>query len=335
MAAESSRIIHWALIGCGDIADRRVAPAISAHPRCELSLVMCRDTDRAGYFAEKHSAVWSTTRPETLFSDDEIDAVYIASPPESHAEYAIAAAGEGKHVLCEKPMALSAAECDAMVEAARKHGVRLGVAYYRRLFPQVQAMAALLSEGALGQPLVVRAAVGERYAPVPDAPGAWRLDPAISGGGPLQDIGSHRIDLLLHLFGLPERVGATLQSSSGEREVEEQATVLLRYASGMRGIIDADWSRDTRRDLFEITGTEGKVVCDPLSGETYIISRGGGGETRRVEFPENVHAPLIDDFARAILEDRAPVCSGEAGADVARVTELAYRSAAEKQFLTV
>ncbi len=330
MEPGKSRKLRWALIGCGDIADKRVAPAIAADPGSELSLVMCRDSDRAGYFAEKHHAVWSTTRPETLFTDEEIDAVYIASPPSTHCEFTIAAAENGKHVLCEKPMALTGAECARMIDACRAHGVKLGVAYYRRRFPQVQAIRALLSEGMLGKPVVVRAAVASRFdRPADD----WRLDPAQSGGGPLPDIGSHRLDLMIHLFGMPDRVGCTLQASGAGWKVEEAATVLLRFPGGMRGMLLADWGGREPQDLLEVVGSEGRVVCSPLSGDAYLLSRKGREERRTVEFPANVHAPLIADFVAAIVYNREPVCPGAEGAKSTTLIEAAYRSAADRQFV--
>lgn len=330
MAQARPGTIRWALIGCGEIADKRVAPAISSHPDCELTLVMCRDTDRAGYFAEKHGAVWSTTRPETLFSDPDIDAVYIATPPSSHCEYALAAACEGKHVLCEKPMALSGEECDRMIAACREHGVTLGVAYYRRLYPQIAALRRMLAAGELGRPALLHARVaGPRPARADD----WRLDPAHSAGGPLPDIGSHRLDLFAYLFGPPERVGAALETPDPEAAVEETATVFLRLPGPVRAVLVADWSGRELCDLFEIVGSEGRVLCDPLNGDSYRVEREGREETRQVEFPANVHAPLIADFVAAIREARAPICPGEEGATATRIIEAAYRSAREKRFV--
>ncbi|MBE7561175.1 Gfo/Idh/MocA family oxidoreductase [bacterium] len=328
--ADKGRILRWALIGCGEIADRRVAPAISAHPGSELSLVMCRDSDRAGYFAQKHRAVWSTTRPETLFTDPDIDAVYIATPPGSHCELTLAAAAEGKHVLCEKPMALTSDECRRMIEACRAARVTLGVAYYRRCYPQVQAIRSLLESGKLGKPLVVRASVAS---PFEGRAGDWRLDPSESGGGPLPDIGSHRLDLLAYLFGAPERVGAALTPSSAGWPVEEAATVLLRLPGGVRGVVEAAWNASAPRDLFQIDASQGAVRCDPLNGDAYLVSRQGREERHKVDFPNNVHAPLVADFVEAILFEREPICPGEAGTIATRVIEAAYQSAAERRFI--
>jgi predicted dehydrogenase len=149
-----------------------------------------------------------------LVGDADLHAVYIATPVHVHAEQAIAAAEAGKHVLCEKPMAMTSAECDRMLAACRANGVRLGVAYYRRFYPAVRRVKAIIDAGEIGAPAVAQMNAFEYFDPPADHPRAWLLRPSIAGGGPMMDFGCHRIEVLMHLFGCDVRQAA---GRDGER----------------------------------------------------------------------------------------------------------------------
>jgi predicted dehydrogenase len=137
--------------------------------------------------------------------DYEIDAIYVATPVNLHAEQTIAAAERGKHVLCEKPMALTVAECDRMIAACRDNNVKLGVAYYRHFYPAVRRVKELIDSGELGVPVVAQINAFEWFDPSPSDPRAWLINKRLSGGGPMFDFGCHRIELSLDIFGDVER----------------------------------------------------------------------------------------------------------------------------------
>ena len=170
-------MLNWLVVGVGDITTRRVIPAILDEPRSGLHGIVTRDPHKGRRFVEH---VW-TDLSEAL-KDPAIDAVYVATPVFLHATQTIAALRAGKHVLCEKPVAMNYAEATAMARTAHASGRILGVAYYRRLYPKVQRARELIEKGAIGLPVLAEA---NCHSGLPDPSRAWLLDPAMAGGGPL------------------------------------------------------------------------------------------------------------------------------------------------------
>src|SRR5580704_13918714 len=193
-------MLNWIVIGIGDIATRRVIPAIQAEPRSRLYGLVTRNPAKAAHYEAK---VWNTL--DQALADSAVQAVYISTPVFLHAPQTIQSLRAGKHVLCEKPMAMSEAEARSMVQAAEASGTKFGAAYYRRAYPKVQRAKQLLAAGAIGQPVLAELTChawfdGKEY-DGSDRERYWLIDPAKAGGGPLFDIASHRIDVLNFLFG--------------------------------------------------------------------------------------------------------------------------------------
>jgi predicted dehydrogenase len=205
------KLLKWGLIGAGDIARRRVAPALRDSPACDLVAVSRAHAELADAFAKAFGVRRWYPRWQELLADEEIESIYIATPVRFHAEQTVAAANAGKHVLCEKPMAMNADECDRMIAACRANGVTLGVAYYRHFYPAVARMKAIVSSGEIGQPVVAQMNAFEWFDPEPNHPRAWLLNRAMSGGGPMIDFGCHRLEVLIHLFG-------KVQGTAGRRQ---------------------------------------------------------------------------------------------------------------------
>src|SRR5215472_12895642 len=192
-------MLNWLVIGIGDITTKRVIPAIQNETRSRLYGVVTRDPAKAASYNTRNFA----TLDEAL-SDPAVQAVYVATPVFLHAPQTIQSLRAGKHVLCEKPMAMNEAEARTMVRAAEETGKTLGVAYYRRGYPKVQRAKQLIEQGAIGRPVVAELTNHMWF----DGTGSrsWLVEPAKAGGGPLFDIASHRIDVLNYLFGRPMRV---------------------------------------------------------------------------------------------------------------------------------
>lgn len=321
--------LRWAVIGCGDIAEKRVAPAINRESRSCLHAVVRRDEAKCRDFAARHGATHALNSFAAAVALDEVDAVYIATPVYLHAAQTMASALAGKHVLVEKPMALTADECAEMTDACRTHGVTLGVAYYRRFYPKVRAMQDLIAAGDLGEPQFVRAFTGGRYRINRGEQGSWRTIPEQGGGGPLQDIGSHRIDLMLALFGPIRRVKAEIGNATLDAPVEDHAHLLFEFANGMKGALHCTWNLGVGRDEWEVYGTEGGASTRDLNGPELVIERGGDREVRSLPADANLHFPLIEDFVEAALSGRDPEIPGEQGRETTRVIEAAYLSARE------
>jgi len=321
------RRVRWGLIGCGDIARRRVAPALRDLPNCELVAVSRARADLAESFAGEFGARRWYGDWRQLIADEEVEAVYVATPVHLHAEQTIAAAEACKHVLCEKPLAMSVAECDRMIEACETSGVRLGVAYYRHFYPAVERIKAVLGSGEIGRPVVAQVNAFERFDPDPSHPRRWLIEKRLSGGGPMFDFGCHRIEVLIYLFGPVERVKSLVGNVVFEREVEDTASALLRFEGGTQAVLSVTHGAREPQDTLRVFGSEGSIHADVLNeGEIRIINADG----ERVEaLPPhaNLHQPLIDDFARAVLGGRDPLVGGPVGREVARVEEEIYGGA--------
>ena len=231
--------VHWGILGAGDIADRQMAPAIRLAHNHELVAVMCRTIEKARAFAQKHTVPRAYDQVEDLLSDNQVNAVYVATPPYLHAQNAIRAAECGKHVLCEKPMALNAAEARAMIDACRSNHVGLMVCHYQRFNARHQRIKGLLETGAIGPVTAVRINFSDYY---PATSGNWRHNPSLSGGGPLLDLAPHCLDLLLYLCGPVLEVSAMTDVLASDSPVEDTATILLRLANGVQAVVTTHWS---------------------------------------------------------------------------------------------
>jgi 1,5-anhydro-D-fructose reductase (1,5-anhydro-D-mannitol-forming) len=314
-------MLNWIVIGIGDISIRRVIPAIQAEPRSRLYGLVTRDPAKA---APYDTRAWVTL--DEALADPEVHAVYVATPVFLHAPQTIQSLRAGKHVLCEKPMAMNEAEARSMVKTAEETGRTLGVAYYRRMYPKVQRAKELLDAGAIGQPVVAELTChgwfdgkkpGEN-----ESDRNWLIDPALAGGGPLFDVASHRIDVLNFLFGRPGRVTGQLSNAVHHYAVEDNATVLIEYPGGLRGIVDVRWHSKVSRDECRIRGTEGEMNLSPLNGPELIYPGG------RENLPPhaNLHYPMVENFVDAVLGKAPLLASGASSFWTDWITERARRT---------
>jgi predicted dehydrogenase len=304
-------MLSWLLAGIGDISRKRVLPAILAEPNSRLVGLITRDPRKA----EPYGVPAFDTIEAALAATD-AQAVYIATPVFLHAPQTIAALRAGRHVLCEKPMALNYVEAQSMHQTAADTGHTLAIAYYRRKYPKVERARQLLKAGAIGRPVFAEATSHDWFNPL-GTPRAWLADPALSGGGPLRDIASHRIDLMNYLFGSPQRASVHLSDLVHHLPVEDNATAMIDYASGVRGIVDVRWHSRISRDEFRIRGTEGELDLSPLNGSE--LAHPGGTES--VPAPANLHYPCIEDFVCAVMTGRQPACPAAAGLQTEWVME--------------
>lgn len=316
--------IGWGLVGCGDIARKRVAPALRDLDNCELIAVSRADAARAESFAVEFGAKRWHADWRQLMEDAEVEAVYVATPVHLHAEQAIAAAEAGKHVLVEKPMALTVAECERMNAAAEANGVRLGVAYYRRFYPVVERVREILESGEIGTPVIAQVNAFERFDPVPENPRRWLLDKRHAGGGPMFDFGCHRIEVLLNLFGDVKAVKGLASNVIFDREVEDTASALIQFVRGIQAVLSVTHAAREPQDTLEIFGSEGSVRVEVLNEGSLCVMTKDGARTERHPPHANLHQPLIDDFTRAVIEGRPPRVDGQTGQKVSEILELIY-----------
>ena len=315
---------RWGLIGAGDIVGKRVAAALRDSADSELVAIARARAELAEASAKSLGARRWYPRWQDLISDADIDGVYIATPVYLHAQQAVAAAAAGKHVLCEKPMAMNTAECDRMLAAARTRGVKLGVAYYRHFYPAVARIKAILASGEIGRAVVVHVNAFECFNPAPGDPRHWLLQADRAGGGPMFDFGCHRLEVLLSLFGDVEDVTSLVANVVFPREVEDTAVATLRFQDGPCATVTVTHAALEPQDTLDVYGTEGSIHITTLNkGELRIIT--STGERRETHAPAaNLHAPLIEDFVLSVLREREPAVNGELGRAVAALEEAIY-----------
>ena len=319
-------ILNWGLIGAGDIAKKRIAPALRDLPNCDFVAVSRSRFELAESFGREFGArKWFADWRE-LIADDEIDAVYIATPVFLHAEQTIAAAKAGKHILCEKPMALNVKECDEMLAACRANNVKLGIAYYRHFYPVIERAKAIIASGEIGKVSVAQINAFEYFDPSPEHSRYWLLEKEKSGGGPMKDFGCHRLEVLSNLFGKVTRLKSLIANVAFERKVEDTAATLLQFESGTCATLTVTHAAQEAQDTLDIFGTKGAIHIPVLNqGELKLRI---GNDERIESYPThpNAHLPLIEDFTNAVLTNREPLLNGDLGKMIEVLTEQIYLS---------
>ncbi len=336
--------MNWGVIGAGGIADRRTMPeGLVPAENANLAAIMEPVPDVLERLKPKYPDARPCSTLEDILADDSVQALYIASPPKFHCEQTIAAVKAGKHVLCEKPLALTVAEGEKMVQAARDAGVKLGTNFMMRFHWCHQRIKQLLDEGKLGTPVMGRAELTCWYPPMP---GAFRQIPAEGGGGAFIDMGNHCIDLLEFFFGRTVEISMFMDTLVQDYEADDTSVAILRFESGATGMIDALFNVPdiAARNMLEVYGSLGSAVTSGTigqmsTGEISLILEEPGkaydAQQQRDESPEqivreegrNIYQALIEEFTKAVEEDRDPPISGEDGLWNHRVVEAAYESA--------
>jgi len=321
-------MLKWGLIGAGDIVRKRVAAALRDAERSRLVAIARARADLAESFAASVGARRGHARWQDLVADPDLDAVYVATPVHLHSLHAIAAAEAGKHVLCEKPMAMDVAECDRMIAACRSNGVTLGVAYYRHFYPIVLRMREILESGEIGRPVLATVEAFERFNPTPGEPRHWFVTKAAAGGGPMFDFGCHRLEVLLSMFGPAARVTGVAANVVFDREVEDTAIAAVQFESGACATVSVTHAASEPRDTFRVVGTAGSIHVPLLNGADLIVTTGGNERRESHPPPSNLHQPLVQDFVDAVLAGRPPFVSDGVGRAVAEIEARIYSSAA-------
>lgn len=317
--------IRWGIIGCGNVTEVKSGPAFNQVPNSRLVMVMRRDGAKAEDYARRHGVPRWTSDADALIHDPEVDAVYIATPPDSHAEYTRRVAAAGKPVYVEKPMARSAAECEAMIEICRAAGVPLFVAYYRRRLPTFLKVEEWLRAGAIGDlrmatiTLLRPPSAADRQ---PEKP--WRVLPEIAGGGHFYDLASHQLDILDYLLGPIAEASGYSTNRAGLYPAEDTVCGSFRFESGVLG--SGIWcfaaAAEQATEKIELIGSEGKITFSAFDLDDPIeLTVGGKVERFQTPAPQHVQQPLIETVVDAIVGRGECPSTGESAARTNRVLE--------------
>jgi predicted dehydrogenase len=308
------KTINWGIIGCGDVTEVKSGPAFNKVEKSKLVAVMRRNESLAADYASRHGVPKWYADGDALINDPDVDAIYVATPPSSHAYYASKAMQAGKPVYVEKPMAANYAQCMEMVEVSKETGVPLFVAYYRRTLPGFLKVKELVDEGVIGTPLFVNIRLIRPPLPVEidDSQPSWRVDPETAGGGIFFDLASHQFDFLDFVFGPVTEVTGIAANRGGLYKAEDTVAAVLRFNSGV--VASGTWSfvsgPETNEDVVEIVGSKGRIVFSSFGHQPIqLITKNG-----TVEFPymnpENIQYNLIRQVVESLQSKKECVSTG-------------------------
>jgi len=319
--------IRWGIIGCGNVTEVKSGPGFQKAQESALVAVMRRDAERAKDYAKRHDVPRWYTNARELIHDPEVDAVYIATPPGSHLEYALQVCEAGKPAYVEKPMARNAEESERMVEAFAAAKLPLFVAYYRRALPRFLKARELVQSGCLGRLTGVNyryCAPTHRHIDPKNLP--WRLMAEESGGGLFLDLGCHTLDILDFLLGPLMEVAGTAANLASVGDVEDTVAMSFRTASGALGTAFWNFAGEAREDILEITGTEGRLSLSTFGNEPLEWRTADRCELFDLPNPLHVQQPLIQTIVDDLLGRGRCESTGETALRTARVMDTVLES---------
>jgi predicted dehydrogenase len=310
------RTIRWGIIGCGDVTEVKSGPGFQKANHSSLVAVMRRNGELARDYARRHHVPRWYDNAEALIHDPDVDAVYIATPPAFHKEYALLSAQAGKPVYVEKPMALNFEECQMMIQACGAAQVPLFVAYYRRALARFLTVQELINAHAMGAVRFVNVTLYQPLAPEELTPQTlpWRVLPELAGGGRFVDLASHMLDLLDFLLG-PIRSAQGYASNQAHRyPAEDIVTSTFVFDSGVHGVGTWCFTGFDRYDCTEIVGTEGKITYSTFDAQPVILTTRDGHTEFVYDYPAHIQQPLIQTVVDDLNGAGACPSTGESAA---------------------
>jgi predicted dehydrogenase len=304
------KTVRWGIIGVGDVTEIKSGPAFYKTEHSELVAVMRRTGEKAKDFAERHNVPYWYDDADAIIHHDEVDAVYIATPQNSHKDYAIKVAQAGKPVYVEKPMGMSYAECKEMLDACEKAGTPIWVGYYRRAMPRFLKIKELLDSGAIGDILSLSIRLYKRPVAAPGTPHEslpWYFRPEISGGGQFMDMGCHQIDLANYYLGSIKEVKAFARNQTHIYPSADTVSASFVFESGVLG--SGIWAHTTglEVDVMEFVGSKGLLRFPIFDPSPFTLINEAGEQTIDIGYEEHVHQPLVKTIIAELRgEGRCP-----------------------------
>jgi 1,5-anhydro-D-fructose reductase (1,5-anhydro-D-mannitol-forming) len=305
--------IRWGIIGAGDVCEVKSGPGFYKAPNSELRAVMRRNLSKAQDYAQRHQVPLFYDNADELLANNDINAIYIATPPAQHKDYAIAALNAGKDVYIEKPVTLNAAECDDILTAAQRTGKKVCAAHYRRYVPCFMKVAELLRSGAIGAPLLVQLDMLQpaKSAIITETSDNWRVDPALSGGGLFHDLSPHQLDLMLSWFGAVVSASGFGYNQRHFNAADDCVHGWAKFDSGV--VLQGRWhyavAADQTRDLCEIIGTKGKLTINFFGQQVIRLHTSDGEQEIIIPNPQHIQQPMIEQVNAYFRGERDNPCS--------------------------
>ena len=288
-------IIRWGFIGCGEATEKKSGPAFAVVKGSEVVAVMGRDKEKTRNYAKRHNIRHCYTDAQALIDDPEVNAVYIATPPSSHATFAIMAMKAGKPVYVEKPLAASYEDCARINRISRETGVQCFVAYYRRYLPYFQKVKELLPQIGKVLNVQIRFSVPPRDLDYNRENLPWRVNPDIAGGGYFYDLAPHQIDLLQEMFGCILHAEGYATNRGGLYKAEDTVSACFMFETGIPG--SGSWcfvsDESSKEDNIEIFGSKGTIKFSVFTFDPIELRNEEGVKSFSVPNPTYVQLPLI------------------------------------------
>ncbi len=313
--------IRWGMIGCGDVTERKSGPAYQQVEGFALCGVFNRTLAKAEDYAARHGVAHVFASAEALIDDPEIDAVYIATPPDSHEGYALMVARAGKPCCIEKPMAPDHAACVRIRDAFAERDLPLFVAYYRRTLPRFRQVKAWLDEGAIGTVRHVHWTLTKPASPVDVEATNWRVDAAVAPGGYFDDLASHGLDLFGWLFGEVADVAGFAVNQQGRYSAADAITGCWLHSGGVTGSGSWNFGAAGREDCVEITGSTGRILFSIFDDAPLRLARGDEAVELVVEHPSVIQYFHVEAMRDHLAGRSAHPSTGTSGAHTAWVMD--------------
>lgn len=311
--------VRWGVIGVGNVCEVKSAPAMNLVPHSKLVAVMRRDEAKVKDYASRHGVPKWYTDAQQLINDPEVNAIYIATPPNAHLELTLMAAEAGKPVYVEKPMARTHAECLEMIAACEKANVPLYVAYYRRALPHFVKIKELIDGGAIGEIRTVHVNLKQVVEPeiITILENNWRVVPEIAGGGYFFDLASHQLDLLDFFFGKITHASGFATNQAKAYAAEDLVVGSFVFENGVLGT--GNWcftsSHSAEKDEIIIDGSTGQIRFATFGkGEFTLIHDHEPALHYQVELPKHIQQPLIQSIVLDLLGEGTAASKGDNGA---------------------
>ncbi|NNV54399.1 Gfo/Idh/MocA family protein [Limnovirga soli] len=311
--------IQWGMIGCGNVTEVKSGPAFSKVAHSALMAVMGRNAIKAADYAQRHGIPKWYDNVDDLIHDPQVNAVYIATPPDVHLYYAEKAMRAGKPVYIEKPMARTAAECAAINSISKETGVPVFVAYYRRTLPYFVKLKALIDAKLIGEVRLIN--IQLHWQPYdeetgPNAMPRWRVSPEISGGGHFHDLASHQFDFLEYAFGPIKLAKGICSNQAGLYKADDIVTASFEFESGILGT--GSWcftvNKEQRVDEAVIIGSNGRICFSFFEKYSIRVETADHTEEFILPYPQHVQQPLIETIVQQLRGEGICPSTGITGA---------------------
>jgi predicted dehydrogenase len=325
------KTIRWGIIGVGDVTEVKSGPGFQKARDSALVAVMRRDAAKAEDYAKRHHVPRWYNDAEALIHDPEVDAVYIATPPDSHLHYTKRVAAAGKPVFVEKPMARNPVECQQMIDACQRAGVPLWVAYYRRRLPRFLKIRSLIDSGAIGDIRTISITLRRRPLVIDDEL-PWRVQSEISGGGLFADVSVHMLDISDFLLGSIQSARGFAVNQGRQYPTEDNVVASLRFASGVVGV--GSWCFTAFDDLDEtiLTGSKGQVAYATFGTQPITQTTATGVEQFHIDNPPHIHQPLIQSIVDELNGTDTCPSTGASGLRTALIMDDLLREYYQRPF---